>query len=62
MKLTRKKLLESLRRKNNGWTTYQVRKIAGISIRRVNQVWQEYELTGKIPEMGKKRAGHQDQC
>ena len=54
MKLTRKKLLETLRRKNDGWTTYQVRKIAGISIRRVNQVYTEYLATGQIPQIGKK--------
>ena len=53
MKLTRAKLLETLRRKNNGWTTYQARKIAGISIRRVNQVWKQYQQTGRIPEIGK---------
>ena len=54
MKLTRNKLLETLRRKNDGWTTYQARKIAGISIRRVNQVYVEYTLTGEIPQIGKK--------
>ena len=54
MKLTRPKLLETIRRKNEGWTTYQARKIAGISIRRVNQVWKEYQETGKVPELGKK--------
>jgi len=61
MKLTRSKLIETLRRKNDGWTTYQVRKIAGISIRRVNQVWSEYQKTGQIPEIGKKvgRPGRQ---
>jgi putative transposase len=53
MKLTKAKLTETLRRKNQGWTTYQARKIAGISIRRVNQVWGEYLETGKIPEIGK---------
>lgn len=54
MKLTKAKLLETLRRKNDGWTTYQARKIAGISIRRVNQIWKEYQETGQIPEIGKK--------
>ena len=54
MKLTRNKLLETLRRKNDGWTTYQARKIAGISIRRVNQVYAEYLQTGEIPEIGKR--------
>lgn len=53
MKLTKGKLIETLRRKNQGWTTYQARKIAGISIRRVNQVWIEYNLTGEIPEIGR---------
>jgi putative transposase len=53
MKFTRNKLLETLRRKNEGWTTYQARKIARVSIRRVNQVWKEYQKTGKIPEIGK---------
>jgi putative transposase len=54
MKLTRNKLIEVIRRKNEGWTTYQARKIAGISIRRVNQVWKEYQISGEIPEIGKK--------
>jgi len=54
MKLTRRKLIETLRRKNNGWTTYQARKIAGVSVRRVNQVWREYLITGKIPKIGKR--------
>jgi putative transposase len=54
MKLTRNKLIETIRRKNDGWTTYQARKIAGISIRRVNQVYTEYLNTNEIPEIGKK--------
>jgi len=54
MKLTRSKLIETIRRKNEGWTTYQARKIAGISIRRVNQVWNEYQLTNQVPDIGKK--------
>ena len=53
MKLTRGKLIETLRCKNQGWTTYQARKIAGISIRRVNQVYGQYTLTGEIPEIGR---------
>jgi len=52
MKLTKTKLLEIIRRKNEGWTTYQVRKIAGISIRRVNLVYIEYLKTENIPEIG----------
>lgn len=54
MKLTRKSLLETLRKKNTGWTTYQARKIAGISIRRVNQLHKIFIETGQIPEIGKK--------
>ena len=54
MKLTKAKLLDTIRRKNDGWTTYQARKIAGISIRRVNQVYGEYLQTDNIPEIGKK--------
>ena len=53
MKLTQGKLVETIRKKNQGWTTYQARKIAGISIRRVNQVWKQYLLTEQIPEIGK---------
>jgi putative transposase len=53
MKLTKTKLIETLRRKNEGWTTYQARKIARVSVRRVNQVWKQYTLTGEIPEIGK---------
>ncbi|MBN4049267.1 transposase family protein [archaeon AH-315-M20] len=53
MKLTKGKLMETIRKKNQGWTTYQARKIAGISIRRVNQVWMIYCKTCHIPEIGK---------
>ncbi|MBI4139404.1 hypothetical protein HY483_00400 [Candidatus Woesearchaeota archaeon] len=60
MKLTIGKLLETLRRKNLGATMYQVRKIAGISIRRVNQVWKEYSVSGLIPEIGKKTGSSVD--
>jgi len=52
MKLTRGKLLETIRKKQEGWTTYQARKIAGISIRRVNQVYGQYLISGEIPEIG----------
>ena len=54
MNLTRGRLLETLKRKNEGATTYQVRKIARVSIRRVNQVWLEYSASGIVPEIGKK--------
>lgn len=54
MKLTRAKLIETIHRKNEGWTTYQARKIAGISIRRVNQVWEEYQRTSHVPDISKR--------
>ena len=54
MKLTRGKLLETIRLKNEGATTYQARKVARISIRRVNQIWQKYLVSGVLPEVGKK--------
>ncbi len=54
MKLTKTKLIETIRRKNDGWTTYQARKIARISIRRVNQVYGQYLKTGEIPKIGLK--------
>ena len=53
MKFTRRKLIETIRKKNQGWTTYQARKIARVSIRRVNQVWGQYKQTAQIPEIGK---------
>src|SRR3989338_6669214 len=52
MKLNKTKLLETIRRKNNGGTSYQARKIAHISVRRVDQVWKEYNETGEIPKIG----------
>jgi putative transposase len=53
MKLTKSKLVETLRKKEEGVTSYQVRKIAGVSVRRVDQVWNEYLKKGEIPEIGK---------
>jgi putative transposase len=53
MKLTRKKLVETLRQIGEGKTSYQARKVAGISVRRVNQVREEYFEKGEIPEIGK---------
>ena len=54
MKLTQWKLIETIKKKNQGWTTYQARKVAGISIRRVNQIWKQYQISGEIPEIGRK--------
>ena len=54
MKLSRAMILEIIRRKNEGMTSYQVRKIAGISTRRVDQIYSEYLKTGEAPEIGRK--------
>jgi transposase len=53
MKLNKSNLIETLRQLNNDRTPYHVRKISGISVRRVYQIKSIYELTGKIPEIGK---------
>ena len=52
MKLTKTKVLEIIRRKNEGMTTYQARKIGHVSIRRVNQIYTEYLNTEEIPIIG----------
>ena len=54
MKLTSAKVLEIIRRKNEGCTTYQTRKIGDISIRRVNQIYEFYLKTGKPPALGRR--------
>ncbi|MFH0869518.1 MAG: DDE-type integrase/transposase/recombinase [archaeon] len=53
MKFTQKTLLETVRCKNNGWTTYQARKIAHVGVRRVNQLMTVYQETGSLPVLGK---------
>lgn len=54
MKLTKSKLIDTLKALNNGKTTYQARKVAGVSVRRVYQVRKIYKTAGKIPEIGKR--------
>jgi putative transposase len=53
MKLTHKKLLDTLGALNRGVSKYQACKIAGVSKQRLYQVWNEYQDTGKAPELGK---------
>ena len=53
MKLNKKLIFELLRLKNEGMTTYQIQKRVGVSIRRINQIWEEYQQTNQIPEVGK---------
>jgi len=52
MKLTKTKLIETLRELNNGKTVYQARKVADVSVRRVYQVKEAFERTGEIPKIG----------
>ena len=49
MKFTKKTLLETLKAKTDGKTSYQARKIANVSVRRVDKIWKEYLMIGKIP-------------
>ena len=53
MKLSKSKLIETLRKLNNGKTVYQARKVAGVSVRRVYQVKEAFDQTGDIPAIGK---------
>ena len=53
MKFTKKSLVDTLKAKSDGKTSYQARKIAYVSDRRVDQIWEEYLRTGEIPVLGK---------
>jgi len=53
MKFTKKTLIETLKVKSEGKTSYQARKIANVSVRRVDELWKEYLTTGEIPFVGK---------
>ena len=53
MKFTKKSLLETLRLKTEGKSSYQARRKADVSIRRVDQIWKKYLMTGEIPVIGK---------
>jgi len=52
MKFNKKSLIETLRMKEEGKTSYQSRKIAKVSVRRVDEVWKEYLMAGNIPVIG----------
>src|SRR3989344_2244221 len=52
MKLTQAKLTDTLGKLADGKTVYQARKVAGVSVRRVYQVKEAFDKTGKIPEIG----------
>ena len=49
MKLTKKRLVDSLRALEEGKTVYQAKKIAGITVRYMYILWNEYKKTGEIP-------------
>jgi putative transposase len=53
MKLTKGRLLETIRALNEGSSKYQARKIARISARRVYQVWNNYQESGELPLIGR---------
>ena len=53
MKFSKKSLIDTLKVKIEGKTSYQARKMAGVSVRRVDQIWREYLTTGNIPKIGK---------
>lgn len=52
MKLTKGRLLETIRALNEGASKCQARKIAGVTKQRVYQVWNEYLRTGELPIIG----------
>ena len=53
MKFNKKSLVDTLRAKTEGKSSYQARKKAGVSVRRVDELWKEYLMTGEIPVIGK---------
>src|SRR3989344_134245 len=44
MKFTKKSLMDTLRAKTEGKTSYQARKIANVSVRRVDELWKEMNI------------------
>jgi putative transposase len=53
MKLNNAKIVEIIRRRNDGWSTNHIRKLVGVSERRVNQILLYYREHGCTPEVGK---------
>lgn len=53
MKLIKKKLIETLRQINKNKTSYQIRKVVGITVRRVNQIKGKYLKIREMPEISK---------
>jgi len=44
--------MDTFKAKNDGKISYQARKIANVSVRRVNEIWKEYLTTGEISVVG----------
>ena len=55
MKLTNAKILEIIRKRNDGWSTNHIRKKFGVSERRVNQILQYYKDNGEAPQVSKQQ-------
>lgn len=55
MKLTNAKIIEIIRKRNNGWSTNHIRKKFGVSERRVNQILHYYKENGKAPTVSKRQ-------
>ena len=49
MKLNNAKMLEIIRKRNNGWSTNHIRKNIGVSERRVNQILSYYACYDELP-------------
>jgi putative transposase len=54
MKLTKSKILEIIKRKNCGWSTYKLKKKYDISIRRINQIYSYYLQNEEPPAIGQR--------
>ena len=53
MKLNNAKIVEMIRKRNNGWSTNHIRKTFGITERRVNQILKYYRESDTPPIIGK---------
>jgi len=54
MKLNNAKMIEIVRKRNDGWSTNHIRKNVDVSERRVNQILFYYRHFDKLPVLGKK--------
>lgn len=54
MKLSRKRLVDSLAILNGGGTAYKASKIARVTVRYMYYLWNQYNRTGKVPVLGER--------